>query len=120
MAFTFNFPIGESTGITLMEFMHVHLQLYPNLFQLNDNLCLLDFQQDLEVKMTYHFQAKKNVSVILHLTPQMLEQNVFTPLKTQDSVFYLMKVDVYDTDKNHICTGEINWQLKKWNKVRTA
>ncbi len=72
-----------------------------------------------ELKMTYHFQAKKNVSAVLHLTPQMLEQNVFDPLKTQDSVFYLMKVEVYDIDKNHICSGEINWQLKKWDKVRT-
>lgn len=73
-----------------------------------------------DLKMAYHFQAKKNVSAVLHLTPQMLEQHVFTPLKTQDSVFYLMKVEVYDIDKNHICTAEVNWQLKKWDKVRTA
>jgi acyl-coenzyme A thioesterase PaaI-like protein len=73
-----------------------------------------------DLKMTYHFQAKKNVSAISHLTPETLERNIFTPLKTQDSVFYLMKIEVYDTDQNHICTGEINWQLKKWDKVRTV
>ena len=73
-----------------------------------------------EMRMTYHFQAKKNVSAILHLSPERLEQNIFAPLKYNDSVFYLMKVDVYDSDKNHICTGEINWQLKKWVKVRTG
>lgn len=73
-----------------------------------------------DMKMTYHFQAKKEVSAIAHLTPAILEHDVFIPLKTQDSVFYLMKIEVYDSDKNHICTGEINWQLKKWNKVKTV
>ena len=72
-----------------------------------------------DLKMTYHFQAKKDVSATTHLTADIIQQNILNPLKTQDSVFYLMKIEVYDTDKNHICTGEVNWQLKKWNKVRT-
>jgi hypothetical protein len=72
-----------------------------------------------EMKMTYHFQAKKDVYAIAHLTPEILEQSVFSPLKTQDSIFYLMKIEAYDIDKNHICTGEVNWQLKKWEKVKT-
>ncbi len=73
-----------------------------------------------EMKMTYHFQAKKNVFVTTHLEETQVQENIVQPLQKQDSVFYLMKIDVYDEDKNHISTGEINWQLKKWSKVKTV
>lgn len=72
-----------------------------------------------EMKMTYHFQAKQGVSARAELSPSTLEKDVFTPLKNQDSVFYTMKIEVYDESKNHISTGEIMWQLKKWSKVKT-
>ncbi len=72
-----------------------------------------------DLKMTYHFQAKTSVSATARLSQEILDEIIFTPLKTQDSVSYKMKIEVYDIDKNHISTGEINWQLKKWANVKT-
>ena len=72
-----------------------------------------------DMKATYHFQAKKNVTALARLDEREISEKISKPLLEQDSIFYLMKIEVYDTDKNHICSTEINWQLKKWNKVKT-
>ena len=70
------------------------------------------------IHMTYHYQAKSNVHVVFKLTKEEVEQNVIAPLKTNEAVFREFKVDVYDLDKNHICTGLINWQIKAWKNVK--
>ena len=72
-----------------------------------------------DLKMTYHYQAKKDVTALSKIEHQEINSKILDPLKNQDSVFYLMIIEVYDTEKNHISTAEINWQLKKWNKVKT-
>lgn len=72
-----------------------------------------------DLKMTYHYQAKKDVTAMGKIEHQEINSKILDPLKNQDSVFYLMIIEVYDTEKNHISTAEINWQLKKWNKVKT-
>lgn len=71
------------------------------------------------ISMTYHYQAKKNVEATFSLSPLIIENEILIPLQNTDSVFKEFAVEVYDTDKNHICTGLINWQIKKWSKVKT-
>jgi acyl-coenzyme A thioesterase PaaI-like protein len=71
------------------------------------------------INMTYHYQARKHVYVKFELTEDWLLKNVVEPLRSTDSLFQEFKVDVYDEDQNHICTGLINWQIKDWSKVRT-
>ena len=68
--------------------------------------------------MTYHFQAKTDVFVKFNITKQEIEQNILFPLKTEEALFKEFTVDVYDTNKNHICTGLINWQIKAWKNVK--
>ena len=70
------------------------------------------------IHMTYHYQAKTDVEVIFKLTKQQLETDFVTPLKTAEAIFHEFTVDVYDTQKNHICTGLINWQVKAWKNVK--
>ncbi len=72
-----------------------------------------------DLKMTYHYQAKKTVSAAAQIASTEIDQKIISPLQLSDSVLYLMTIEVYDTEKNHICTAEVNWQLKKWNKVKT-
>jgi acyl-coenzyme A thioesterase PaaI-like protein len=72
------------------------------------------------IHMTYHYQAKSNVQVTFKLTKDEVENNVVLPLKTSEAVFHEFKVDVYDLDKNHICTGLINWQIKAWKNVKSV
>ena len=71
------------------------------------------------IHMTYHYQAKKDVTVTFKYTKQELEQEVITPLKMNGAIFKELAVDTYDIDGNHICTGLINWQIKAWKNVKT-
>ncbi|MBI3520452.1 MAG: DUF4442 domain-containing protein [Bacteroidetes bacterium] len=70
------------------------------------------------IHMTYHYQAKTAVYVTFKITKEQIENEILGPLKTQDAIFKEFTVEVYDEDKNHICTGLINWQIKSWNKVK--
>ncbi len=69
--------------------------------------------------MTYHYQAKMDVETTFSLTPEFIQNEIELPLKSSDSVFKELTVNVYDAQKNHICTGLINWQIKRWEKVKT-
>jgi hypothetical protein len=49
-----------------------------------------------------------------------MNEHIFNPLKNNDAVFKELEIKVVDVQGNHICTGFVNWQVKKWNKVKTA
>lgn len=70
------------------------------------------------IHMTYHYQAKTEVYVKFKISKQQIEEEILTPLKTQDAVFKEFPVEVYDAKNNHICTGLINWQIKAWKNVK--
>jgi acyl-coenzyme A thioesterase PaaI-like protein len=72
-----------------------------------------------ELKMDYYYQAKMPVRVKFELTDDFLKTNLKDPLTTGDAVFVEMKTEVYDLEKNHICTGTTKWQVKKWTSVKT-
>jgi acyl-coenzyme A thioesterase PaaI-like protein len=71
------------------------------------------------ISMTYHYQAKMEVHSKFSLTREFIQSEVIEPLKNLDSVFKELTVDVYDKNQNHISTGLINWQIKKWSSVKT-
>jgi hypothetical protein len=71
------------------------------------------------IHMTYHYQAKMDVETTFSLAPEFIQNEIEAPLKSSDSVFKELTVNVYDVHRNHICTGVINWQIKKWEKVKT-
>lgn len=71
------------------------------------------------IQVTYHYQAKKAVRARFELTKEWIENNVVVPLKNNEAIFQEFKIEVYDIDNNHICTGLINWQIKSWKKVKS-
>ena len=71
------------------------------------------------ISMTYHYQAKMEVHSKFLLTPEFIQSEVIEPLKNMDSVFKELTVETYDKNQNHICTGLINWQIKKWSTDKT-
>ncbi len=71
------------------------------------------------INMTYHYQGKMDVITNYKITKEWVEQEIIEPLKGTEAIFKELLVDVYDLDKNHVCTGLINWQIKAWNKVKT-
>jgi hypothetical protein len=67
--------------------------------------------------MTYHFQAKTDVVVKFNISSEE-KQNILLSLQKEEAIFKEYTVDVYDINKNHICTGLINWQIKAWKNVK--
>jgi acyl-coenzyme A thioesterase PaaI-like protein len=72
-----------------------------------------------ELKMEYYYQAKIPVRVKYELTEEFIQTHVKGPLEKEDAVFVELKTEVYDLEKNHICTATTKWQMKKWNSVKT-
>jgi len=72
-----------------------------------------------KMEMHYHYQAKKDTHVIFEITEDWLNEQVLSPLKDQESVIINCEVRSYDTDQNHLTTGNIFWHIKSWDKVRT-
>ena len=71
------------------------------------------------ISMTYHYQAKMKVQATFSLSKEFIQSEIMEQLKTSDSIFKGLKVELHDIQNNHICTGLINWQIKKWEKVKT-
>lgn len=71
------------------------------------------------IHMIYHYQAKKPVSVTFGLTESDITELILQPLSKEEKIFREFTVEAFDTDKNHICTGKINWQIKAWKDVKT-
>jgi acyl-coenzyme A thioesterase PaaI-like protein len=71
------------------------------------------------ISMTYHYQAKSDVHTKFNITKQEIENDILLPLKNQEALFKEFAIEVYDINKNHICTGLINWQIKAWKNVKT-
>ncbi len=71
-----------------------------------------------EIKITYHYQAKMQVNTHFELN-QNLASEILNELKSADAIFSSFYVEVYDAEKNHICTGSIQWQIKLKSSVKT-
>ena len=72
-----------------------------------------------DIHIIYHYQAKTRVTANFEATKILLDE-INTHLQKEDLLLKEFNVEVYDTNQNHICTGIITWQLKKWSKVNTA
>lgn len=70
------------------------------------------------INMTYHYQAKTNVYAEFSLNKETVQTHVLAPLQNSEALFKEFTVEIYDEQKNHICTGLINWQIKAWKNVK--
>lgn len=71
------------------------------------------------MEMQYHYQAKKDTIVQFKINEDWLKQEVLEPLTKQEAIIVNCEVRSHDQDGNHLTTGNIFWQIKSWNKVRT-
>ena len=71
------------------------------------------------ISVTYHYQAKMDVITTLKLDKHLTEEKIRTPLLSADAVLFENTIEVYDLLTNHICTAAVQWQIKKWEKVKT-
>ncbi len=71
------------------------------------------------LSMSYHYQAKTDVFVSIRLNKEWMSTNLFSTLENADRVFADVHAEVYDVQQNLVCSGIINWQIKKWQHVKT-
>jgi hypothetical protein len=71
------------------------------------------------LEMDYHYQGKMDSTATFAITEEWLDQQIFTPLQTRDSVVVTCEVKIHDTAGNHLTTGKVYWQIKDWKKVKT-
>lgn len=72
------------------------------------------------IDMEYHYQAKKDTTAEFECTDQWVKENITNPLSSQEKVNITCKINLYDSERNHVATGHTNWQIKPWDKVKTA
>lgn len=71
------------------------------------------------IQMTYHYQAKSDVTVTFSITQEWFAQEILHPLQQTGKLFKEISIDAYDAAGNSVCTGVINWQIKSWKDVKT-
>jgi len=70
-----------------------------------------------EIKLTYHAQGKTDVFANFDIDAQQLDAEILNSLATQGTIDKICIVKAMDKHQKIICTGEITWQLKRWDKV---
>jgi len=71
------------------------------------------------LEMDYHYQGKMDATATFAIDDSWLEQNIYLPLKTQESVVVICEVKIHDAQKNLLTTGKVFWQIKDWQRVKT-
>lgn len=71
-----------------------------------------------EIKLNYQAQAKSDVRASFEIDPIRLEQEIIMPLQQAGLTTQTYSVQAFDTNQKLICTGEVTWQLKRWDKVK--
>lgn len=71
------------------------------------------------LEVDYHYQGKMDGVAEFAVTEDWFEKNIFSPLKTSESVVVPCEVKIYDSKGNQLTTAVVHWQLKDWTKVKT-
>jgi acyl-coenzyme A thioesterase PaaI-like protein len=71
------------------------------------------------LEMDYHYQGKMDAMAEFSASEHWLEEKIYLPLKNQDAVVVVCEVKINDVKGNHLTTGQVYWQIKNWEKVKT-
>ena len=69
--------------------------------------------------MEYRYQARQAAVATCAPAAAHIADTMVRPLATQEAVDHTSTVELHDRSGNHLATGTITWQVKKWDKVRT-
>jgi acyl-coenzyme A thioesterase PaaI-like protein len=69
-----------------------------------------------ELKMTYHYQGKMSAKATFTVNNEVIAA-IKSELEKSGAVFRTFQIETHDVKGNHLCTAEVMWQLKKWEKV---
>lgn len=71
------------------------------------------------IHMHYHYQGKMDASARFGISAEELNA-IEQQLQSETAVLRTYAVKIHDTAGNHLCTGDITWQIKPWSKVKSA
>jgi acyl-coenzyme A thioesterase PaaI-like protein len=71
-----------------------------------------------EIKLDYLAQAKSDVFAAFTIDDITLQNEVIKPLSETGVIVKTYTIEAFDKNSKAICTGQITWQLKKWDMVR--
>ena len=71
------------------------------------------------LEMDYHYQGKMDAYAEFEISEAWMKEKIYEPLSTQESVVVNCQIKISDEKGNHLTTGNVFWQIKDWNKVRT-
>lgn len=71
------------------------------------------------LEVNYHYQGKMDAFANFTISPEALQEQVFLPLKTVDSVILPCEISIQDQKGNELTTAKVYWQIKEWSKVKT-
>lgn len=71
------------------------------------------------LEVDYHYQGKMEAFATYRISPEFLQEQVFTPLQKEESVTLPCEVSIHDRQGNHLTTARVYWQIKEWKKVKS-
>lgn len=71
------------------------------------------------LEMDYHYQGKMEAYASFEVSEAWLDEHIYEPLRSKEAVVVICTVKIHDRDGNHLTTGQVYWQVKSWDKVRT-
>lgn len=71
------------------------------------------------LEMDYHYQGKMDATATFEISDAWLAEKIYEPLKSSPAVVVICEVKIHDVKGNHLTTGQVYWQIKDWNKVKT-
>ncbi|TRX57790.1 DUF4442 domain-containing protein [Fulvivirga sp. M361] len=71
------------------------------------------------LQMDYHYQGKMDAYGVFEIDDHWLDEQVYQPLTNSESTVVKCEVKIYDKQENHLSTGNVHWQVKPWDKVKT-
>jgi hypothetical protein len=93
---------------------------YATGLMLVSNLGFSDYRIIMQrFEMAYHYQGKMDAVATFSISREWLEQSIIKPLDTVESVVVPCEIKTFDGSGNHLSTGQVYWQVKKWSSVKT-
>ena len=71
------------------------------------------------LSMDYHYQAKMDAYGSFDISEEWLNEQIYKPLESTDKVTVGCEVKIHDKEGNHLSTGNVSWQIKSWENVKT-
>ena len=71
------------------------------------------------LQVSYHYQGHKDAFATFEMNDQTFQDSVLSPLKKDGVVYVKCKIPLKDIEGNVLCEVSTNWQIKKWDKVKT-